>query len=152
MTTETDVRRFRVLQIVEVEPRERIASGHALDALRGQHFSVSHELFQEDLAWLEGLGHIKTGPLDEEAWIALTDTGREVVDLAQPGPALRSIALGRGAHLTLCSHEAISASKLDTLAAAARSLVDTVLGDSQAAPGQGAERDPDTHLGARESS
>ena len=151
MTTETDARRFRALQIVEVEPTECVACWHVLEALRGQHFAVSHELFQEDLSWLEGLGYIKAGPLvGEAAWIALTDAGREVIDLAQPGPALRSIALGRGAHLTLCSHEAISASKLDTLAAAARSLVDTVLGDSEAAPDQGAR--PDSHVGAREAS
>ena len=149
-TTETDVRRMRLLQIVEVASTGQIGSRYVLDVLRGQRFYVADEAFQEDLAWNEGRGYIVTGPLDEEVWIALTDAGRGVIDLMQPGPALRSIALGHGAHLTLCSHKAISVSTLDTLAQAARSLVDAVLGDPKAAPGQGAP--PDAHLGGREAS
>ena len=152
-TPETDARRFRLLQIVEVETSARISSGLARDTLRGQHFHVADELFQEDLAWLEGRGYLATGPLDHEVWISLTDAGREVIDLAQPGPALRSIALGRGAHLVLCnlcSHGPVSGATLDILAEAARSLVDAALDNPKAAPDPAAE--PDAHLGAREAS
>ena len=130
--------------------RQPVRAGHPARAALPRRPT---RLFQEDLAWNEGRGYIVTGPLDEEVWIALTAAGREIIDLMQPGPARRCIALGRGAYLALYSPlDAISASKLDTLAAAARSLVDTVLGDSVAAPDQGAKRNPGSHLGAREQS
>ena len=146
--SETDQRRFRILQIVEVGPLERVASGHALEILRSQHFSVTHELFREDLVWLEERGLVETGPLDAEVWIAITGAGEEVVDLAAPGQTLRSISLGHGAHLTLTGDEPIDDAKQRALAEAARDLVRALLDG----PAQGGDISPgpDRHLGARE--
>ena len=147
---ETDARRFRILQIMEVAGIEQPASRYILDTLRGSmHFHVSDGEFQEDLAWLADRGLVRTGPLDEEVWVALTAAGREVIDLTQPGPALRSVNLGRGAHLTLTG-EPIDAAKRQALAEAARELVRALLDD--AAPAGDIGPGPDRHLGAREAS
>ena len=146
-TTETDVRRMRLLQIVEVAAPEQIGSQYVLDALRGQHFRVTDEAFQADLAQLDASGFVETSPLDDEVRVTLTGAGRQAIDLvAQPAPPRPvSVDLGRGAHLAI--HGPISGRKLDALTAAARVLVDAVLGD----PADG-DRRPNAHLGAREAS
>ena len=101
-TTETDVRRMRLLQIVEVAATGQIGSRCALDALRGQHFRVTGEAFQADLAQLEASGFVETSPLGEGVRITLTGAGRQVIDLVAQPPAPPhpvSVDLGRGAHL-----------------------------------------------------
>lgn len=78
--------------------------------------------------------------------IALTDAGREVVDLARPTSALRSTQLGHGAHLTLTT--APAAAKRQALVAAARELVRAVLDDGPTGPGD-VSPGPDAHLSGR---
>ena len=154
-TPEADLRRHRLLQVVEVTPGSHIAGSHVVEALRGFHFSVTDAAFRDDLAWLGGQGLIETGPCGTGVWISLTERGTQAIDSLEPpeGQAcLRvplRIDLGRGAHLTLDGAESISDAKLRTLAEAARELVRAVL-DVPAAPDRGAQ--PDAHLGATESS
>ena len=148
--SETDQRRFRILQILEVEVREQIRGDHVLDTLAGFHFAVGRSQFEDDIDWLDGRGLVRTGPCPGGTrWLSITDAGREVVDLAQPGPALRSVSLGHGAHLTLTGDEPIDTAKQQALAEAARDLVRALLEPAQVgdiSPG------PDRHLGAREAS
>ena len=152
-TTETDARRFRLLQILDVEVSEQVHDEHVLDTLRGFHFSVTDAQLKDDVAWLDDRGFIRTGPCaGGGVWLSLLEEGRQVVDLASPGPALRSMALGHGVNMTTCGHPElmVSAATLRALRDAGRELVRALLDRSEAAL-PASPRD-DAHLGAREAS